>query len=143
MPELREIDWGGAEYREFCRLRQQYLRAPLGLDLTDEDLDAERAHRHFGLFEDGTLIGGAVIVPKDTDTAQLRQMFVVPEHRSRGLGRLIVRHIEAVASESRVGRLFLEARIEAVDFYRRCGFQTVGEGFVHLTIPHIRMEKSL
>lgn len=140
---LREMAWGSSEYEDFCRLRQRYLRAPLGLDLRDEDLDAERSHRHFGLYHDDELIGGAVLVAGSDERAQLRQMLVVPEYRRRGLGRRIVRLIEATARESSTRLLFLEARLESVDFYRHCGYRAVGDEFIHVTIPHVRMEKPL
>jgi len=140
---LREFAWGSSDYEEFCRLRQRYLRAPLGLDLYDEDLAAEQAHRHFGLYCDDELIGGAVFVTGADGTAQLRQMLVAPEYRRHGLGHRIVRHVEAAAREASIQLLFLEARLEAVEFYRRCGYRRVGDEFFHVTIPHVRMEKSL
>jgi len=141
--QLREFAWDSTDYEEFCRLRQRYLRAPLGLDLHDEDLAAERADRHIGLYHDDELIGGAILAPAAGDTAQLRQMLVVPQYRRRGLGHRIVQHIEAAARESSLRLLFLEARLEAVEFYRQCGYRRVGDEFIHVTIPHVRMEKSL
>lgn len=143
MVEAGEFEWGGADYDVFCRMRQQYLRAPLELDLFAEDLAAEREHRHFGLYEDERLVGGASIVPHADGSAQLRQMLVTPEFRRRGLGRLLVRHMEAALREHSVPLLYMNARLEAVDFYARCGYTCVGDEFVHATIPHLRMEKML
>jgi len=139
---VREFAWGTPDYEEFCRLRQRYLRAPLGLDLYDEDLDAERACRHLGMYDGDVLIGGALVLVDD-HTAQLRQMLVVPEYRRRGLGRQIVRQVEAAARERSARLLFLNARLEVAEFYRRCGYRSVGDEFVHVKIPHVRMEKSL
>lgn len=143
MAIVREIEWGGPEFASFLGLRQEYLRAPLGLDLYDEDLDAERDYRHFGLFDGDTLIGGAVVVPRGDASAQIRQMIILPQYRRRGLGAKIVGTIAQVMRENSVTLLFLHARADAVEFYRSCGFQSVGDEFPHVTIPHRRMEKAL
>ena len=143
MKDIRELEWGSSDYREFCELRQEYLRAPLGHNLFEENLDAERNDVHIGLYDGTRLAGGAILVLRDTDTGQLRQMLVVPALRRRGLGRLIVRRIEDAARARSLRVLFLNARLPAVEFYRHCGFQSVGDEFVSHGIPHVRMEKSL
>ncbi|MFW2403167.1 MAG: GNAT family N-acetyltransferase [Gammaproteobacteria bacterium] len=141
--EIREFDWGTADYRAFCELRQEILRVPLGLNLYDEDLDAEKNHVHIGLFDGDRLAGGAILIRHDDAVGQLRQMLVVPDLRNRGLGRGIVDGVEAAARARAMPTLFLHARLIAVDFYRRCGFATVGDEFISHGIPHVRMEKSL
>lgn len=143
MATVRNVPWGGSDYREYCRLRQKYLRAPLGLDLYDEDLDAERTQLLFGLYDGTALTGGAIVVPHADRSAQLRQMLVVPDARGHGLGRLLVEHIEAALRERTVRVLYMNARLEAVGFYERCGYDPVGDEFIHVSVPHVRMEKNL
>jgi predicted GNAT family N-acyltransferase len=143
MIDIREFDWGSSDYRAFCQLRQEYLRTPIGYDLFDEDLDAERDHLHFGLYTGTRLAGGAILIRTDEHVGQLRQMLVIPEFRRRGLGRRIVNRIEEAARNISLRLLFLNARLPAVDFYRRCGFETAGEEFSSHGIPHVRMEKLL
>jgi predicted GNAT family N-acyltransferase len=140
---IREFAWGTPDYRAFCELRQQILRAPLGLNLYDEDLDAEKNHAHIGLYDGDRLAGGAILIEHDDKVGQLRQMLVIPELRNRGLGRRIVGGVEDAARARSMRTLFLHARHVAVDFYRRCGFATVGDEFMSHGIPHVRMEKSL
>lgn len=143
MPEIREFAWGTPDYGAFCELRQEILRAPLGLNLYDEDLDAEKSHAHIGLFDGDRLAGGALLIEHGDKVGQLRQMLVIPELRNRGLGRRIVGGVEDAARARSMRTLFLHARHVAVDFYRRCGFATVGDEFVSHGIPHVRMEKTL
>ncbi len=143
MVTVRDFRWGGNDYREFCRLRQEYLRAPLGLDIYAEDLDAERTQLLFGLYDGAALIGGAIVVPLSEHRAQLRQMLVVQDSQGRGLGRLLVEHVEAALRGRGIRLLSMNARLEAVGFYERCGYERVGDEFVHVTIPHVRMEKAL
>lgn len=143
MTTVREFAWGDADYAEFCKLRQDWLRTPLGLDLRDDDLDAEQTQRHFGVYENDTLVGGAAVLLYDDGSAQLRQMVVVPNLRRRGLGQLIVQHAEAAMREAGVRRMFAQARLVAEKFYADCGYVRVGDEFMHVTIPHVRMEKTL
>lgn len=140
---VAEFDFGTPEYEEFCRLRQRHLREPLGLDLYDEDLDAERAQRHFGVFDGDQLVAAATLAHGSHGEAQLRQMIVRPQCRRHGLGRRIVEHIERVADSQGASLLFLNARLEAVEFYLGCGYRRVGNQFIHATLPHVRMEKPL
>ena len=70
-------------------------------------------------------------------------MLVVPEFQRRGLGQLVVRSIEEAVRLDAIRLMHLSARLAAVDFYAHCGYTRVGDEFVHMTIPHIRMEKTL
>ncbi|MBT8440827.1 MAG: GNAT family N-acetyltransferase [Gammaproteobacteria bacterium] len=143
MADVRDFGWGTPEYHTFCELRQRMLRAPLGLNLYDEDLGVEKNHVHIGLFDDDRLAGGAILIDHGDAVGQLRQMLVIPELRNRGLGRRVVAGVEEAARARSMRTLFLHARHIAMDFYRRCGFATVGDEFVSHGIPHVRMEKSL
>lgn len=141
--EIREFDWGTPDYRTFCELRQEILRVPLGLNLYDEDLNAERNHAYVGLFNGDRLAGGAILIEHGDEVGQLRQMLVIPELRKRGLGHRIVGGVEDAARARSIRTLFLHARLIAVEFYRGCRFVAVGDEFVSHGIPHVRMEKSL
>ena len=143
MVRIAEFDWGSEHYAAFCDLRQEFLRAPLGLDLFDEDLDAERDQRHFGIFDDGNLVGGAIIIERPDGTAQLRQMIVRPGHQGTGLGTQLIAEIESALRQASIGKLVLHARTGAVPFYERCGYRVVGDEFEHVSIPHRHMQKDL
>lgn len=143
MPAILEFAWGNADYTEYCSLRQDWLRTPLGLNLNDDDLGAEKIQRLFGVYEDDVLIGGAAIIAHDDGNFQLRQMIIAPDFQHRGYGQLLMQYIEAAMREASVSRMFLLARLVAEGFYTRCGYTRVGDEFMHVTIPHIRMEKAL
>jgi GNAT superfamily N-acetyltransferase len=54
----------------------------------------------------------------------LEDVFVLPEHRSRGVGRALLRHVAGVARERGCGRLewsVLDWNEPAINFYRRIG----------------------
>ena len=134
---LREIVHGSAEYRRECDLRQEVLRQPLGLNLFDEDLDAEATQMHFGLFEAGVLLACVVAVPVSPGEARLRQMAVLPAMQGRGHGRRLLELLEVELTDRGYARATLHARASVVDFYRKLGFQSVGGEFLEVGIPHV------
>ncbi len=85
---------------------------------------------HIGAYkEDGTLIGIASLFRRDDDSLQLRGMATTAESRGTGAGRSIVRFAEAYAAQTGVARLWCNARVSAMGFYTKCGWQVEGEEF--------------
>lgn len=60
---------------------------------------------------------------------QLRGMATHPEHRGRGAGRLLVEYALQLLRERGADLLWCNARIVAVPFYTRLGFQVQGPAF--------------
>ena len=141
---IREIMFGSDAYREECALRQRVLRAPLGLNLHDENLEAERDQLHFGLFdENGKMVATVTVVTLSTTQAKLRQMAVAPEQQRKGCGRLLMQRVEAVLLQRGLTHLSLHARKAVVGFYAGLGYTTFGEDFIEVGIPHVKMSKVL
>ena len=141
---VREIRFGSDAYREECALRQRVLRAPLGLNLYDEELDAEKDQLHFGLFDDhGTLVASVTVVALSPTQAKLRQMAVAPEQQRRGCGRMLMQGVEASLRRRGLTRLSLHARKAAAGFYSGLGYTTCGEDFIEVGLPHVKMSKVL
>jgi len=141
---VREIESGSPEYRDVCALRQDVLRAPLGLDLYDEDLAAEEQHLHFGLFDTcDRLVACVIAVPRDPASARVRQMAVAPSRQGNGCGRLLMEHLERRLSALGFSHLSMHARATAEGLYTKRGYARSGEMFPEVGIPHIRMEKQL
>lgn len=139
---FREITFGSEEYRRECSLRDEVLRAPLGLSLREEDLVLERGHLHFGLFEpDGVLVACAIAVPLSACEAKIRQVAVSPSRQRRGLGARIMGDVELILRARGFNKLVLHSRVSSMGFYRRLGYAAVGDEFVEVTIPHVSMEK--
>ncbi len=138
---FRQIEFNSAEYRHERALRDEVLRRPLGMTL-DDNPELEREHWHFGLFDDdGTLIGCAVVAPVDAETAKIQQVAIAPAQQRRGHGQQIMCELEARLAAEGIRRFVLHARLYAVGFYDRLGYQRLGEPFTETTLPHVRMEK--
>jgi predicted GNAT family N-acyltransferase len=136
-----EIEFGSPLYREELILRDEILRKPLGLKLTERTED-EADCRHFGLVEAGHLSACLIVVPRGAGLVQIRQMAVRSDRQGCGLGRLLMKGAEAAIRAAGVQRIFLNARHTAVGFYEKLGYHPVGEGFIEVGIPHQRMEKT-
>jgi GNAT superfamily N-acetyltransferase len=64
----------------------------------------------------------------------LEDLFVIPEHRGRGIGRALLRQLARVAVERGCGRLewsVLDWNRDAVDFYERLGARPNSEWTVY------------
>jgi predicted GNAT family N-acyltransferase len=141
---FREIAVATPEYGLERALREQVLRRPLGLPLSEQDLAGEEHQLHFGLFEpDGELVACVVAVKQSPTEARIRQMAVSPPEQGRGLGQRLMAELERSLRARGFQTFVLNSRKSAVGFYERLGYKAVGDEFVHLTIPHVRMTKAL
>lgn len=136
-----EIHFGSSAYDDECRLRHEVLRVPIGLSLHDEDLSGERNQLHFGLFDEGDLVACAIAVVLSATEAKIRQMAVDPAHRGTGCGRRVIAELEQRLIAAGVSRFSMHARMSAVGFYEKLGYQRTGEVFSEVGLPHVRMEK--
>lgn len=141
---FREIAVGTPEYRLERALREEVLRRPLGLPLSEQDLAGEEDQIHFGLFgPDDELLACVVVVKLSPSEARIRQMAVSPPHQGKGLGQRLMAELERNLQARGFQTFVLNARKSAVGFYERLGYKAVGDEFVDLTIPHIRMTRAV
>jgi predicted GNAT family N-acyltransferase len=133
---------GSRQYEQACQLRDEILRKPLGLSLYDEDLQAESTFYHYGIFDEDTIIACVVAVPDTGSLVQIRQMAVARDHRSKGVGTHLMQYIEESLLKKGFSNFFLNARREAVSFYQKLGYRTIGDEFLEVSIPHRKMEKN-
>jgi predicted GNAT family N-acyltransferase len=139
-----EISYDSSKYRLECELRQAVLRVPLGMNLFDEDLSAERDQRHFGLFlTDGSLAACAIAVSISNEETKIRQMAVRADLQGQGLGRTLMTRLEKTLAAANVTQLSLHARAQVAGFYESLGFIRSGDEFTEVGIPHVKMVKSV
>jgi ribosomal protein S18 acetylase RimI-like enzyme len=83
------------------------------------------AQRVVGLYHEGDLVGFCRCVTDDLALAYLADVYVLPEHRGRGLGEELVR--EMVDNGPYARRRWLLHTRDAHELYRRFGFGEPGE----------------
>lgn len=127
MEKLRSI-------RSRVFIEEQHVPRDLEWDGLDDTAD------HFiALNEMGVSLGTARLL----ETGQIGRMAVLPEHRSKGIGRQLLDAAVAHAVSKGARRVFLHAQQHAEGFYRKAGFLPTGVEMMEAGIPHVEMEMVL
>jgi len=141
---LKEILYGSAMYESTKCFREEVLRRPLGLKLTVWDTKDEDTQIHIAAIEDDNLILGTVLLkPVSCSHIKLRQMAVSPLMQGKGIGRKLVQFAEMLARSKEFQVIEMHARINAQGFYQKLGYHAEGKVFTEVTVPTIRMTKTL
>lgn len=82
-----------------------------------------------------------VLSEEDTDTARMKAVAVAVSRQKRGIGKLMTKEFEAETARRGYKRVYLHARVVALDFYLKLGYEVFGEEFIQVTIPHRHMQK--
>ncbi|MCK7544221.1 GNAT family N-acetyltransferase [Marinobacter bryozoorum] len=135
---IRKYSWQLAprslrEIRQRVFIDEQRVPAELEWDDTDEIAD------HFlAVLPDNTPVATGRMFTTLEDTAHIGRMAVLPEHRGKGIGEAMLRHIMAAAA-GQVQDLHLSAQEHAVPFYQRSGFHVFTGPYDDAGIPHFGM----
>jgi predicted GNAT family N-acyltransferase len=140
---LKQIDYGSSDYQKAIQLRYSILRAPLGLNFSQEDLDNEKEHIHIASFEDDDLLGCCMLTKIDQHTLQLRQMAVKANLQRKGIGESIMSFAENIGRDKGYRRIIMHARDTAIGFYEKLGYKVKGDQFTEVNLPHHLMEKNI
>lgn len=132
------IDASGADSIQTARsLFLEYERA-IGVDLSFQGFAEELATlpgayarprgRLFLALEDERPLGCAALRPLDSETAEMKRLYVRANTRGRGLGRLLASMVIAAAREIGYRRIRLDTlptMPEAIAMYRSLGFTEI------------------
>ncbi len=126
---VRALRWPEeAEILRGLRRRVLYPGLPAAKALYPGDEDASVVH--LGAFDaEARLVGCASLFPREDGTLQLRGMAVDASLQRGGVGAAIVRAAQDVAAGQRRPALWCNARLLAVGFYERQGWEVEGEQF--------------
>jgi len=138
-----EAPHGSDLYRQGVALREQILRKPLGLSVSDEELAEDAMRQHFCAVEFGVVIGTVSLRPLDEATLHLKQMAVSEARRDSQFGARLLAHAEAWGAGAGFDLMIAHARVGAEGFYFKHGYAQEGEPFEEHTIPHVRVIKRL
>ncbi|HDS1736575.1 GNAT family N-acetyltransferase [Pseudomonas sp. BP8] len=83
--------------------------------------DLVAAHFHL-VYVQGRVVATGML---DREQREIGAIFVHPEYMGRGIGRCLLLHLEGLALKAQLPEIKLDATLNAVAFYRSCGF--VGE----------------
>jgi len=132
------------DWQDYYQLRYQVLRAPWGQPPGSErdELEADSAHR-FVRAQDGSVLAVGRLHRLQDGWAQVRYMAVAENARGHGLGALLLQGLEQQAVAWKCAGITLNAREQAIGFYRHLGYQPGRQLEPLFGIAHQQMTKSL
>lgn len=84
-----------------------------------------------------------MLTPKSKKVMKMRQVAVDSDVQNKGVGRALVEKSEQLARSKGYEVMELNARDVAVPFYKKLNYETVGDMFEEVSIPHFKMKKVL
>ena len=132
------------EFEQYFELRWRILRKPWNQPQGSEQDADENSSYHLMAIENDQLIGVARLQFTNNNSAQLRYMAVDNNYQKQGIGRSIVEHMEAYAIQHEANELFLNARDNALLFYKKLGYEITEKSYLLFnSIQHYKMRKKL
>jgi GNAT superfamily N-acetyltransferase len=74
----------------------------------------------------GAIVGFAAVEPRADGDSELDALFVDPNMRRRGIGRLLIEHSAELARTRGSASLCVVGNRHAEEFYAACGFRVIG-----------------
>jgi len=99
------------------------LAHPDAIEIPEGQIEAGRV---FVAVQSGSVVGFAVILPRDDGDTELDGLFVEPNRWGQGIGRRLVEHCSQVARSGGSTALRVLGNPHAEGFYIRCGFTRSG-----------------
>ena len=133
------------ELKSIINLRYKILREPWRqtAETASDDLEATSVNA-FITNDLGETIACGRLQENASKVGQIRFMAVVLSYQGKGLGKMIVSFLEEKASGLALLKIELQARENAVKFYKNCGYVVEEKSFLLWgQIQHFLMSKKL
>ncbi len=140
---IKTVAYLSGEYQQMVQLRDEVLRAPLGLTFSEEFLARDANNILIAAFAEDEIIGCCQLEEIAKGIYQLRQMAVSNKWQGGGIGSQIVQFAEEVVKQSGGTQITPHARDVATNFYRKLGYKVIGDSFTEIGIPHVEMVKEI
>ena len=92
--------------------------------LTELSMEEEQNIFVISCFENDVLAGIAIIRKVDAETAEIKRLYVLPDHQGKGIGRRLLTDILIAFAEVERVKLFVEEQNKpAISFYKKFNFE--------------------
>ena len=105
----------------------------------DEWDDQDPISTHFVVYDADQPIATARLLSND----HVGRVAVLKAYRSKGIGKLVMQEIIALAKQQQRKELILSSQVHATQFYSGLGFAVQGESYLDCGIPHVDMVMTL
>lgn len=106
------------------------------------EMDEDNNGYHFGAFMDNKLVGVVSLFINGAD-CQFRKFAVDASVQHQGIGTTMLKHITNFAVNEKAQRLWCNARVTAIGFYLKHGFEQTGSLFSKNGFDYEILEKKL
>ena len=132
------------EWERYDNFRWEVLRKPLKMSHIPLKANLEEASIHLmGVTFEGKILACGRLHLNTSYEAQIRYMGVSKDLRRSGIGSKMLKKLEDDAIKQGANQIMLNARENAVPFYKSLGYFEVGPYESDIQIPHTRMEKKI
>jgi N-acetylglutamate synthase-like GNAT family acetyltransferase len=133
------------ELDAIIELRYHILRKPWQQAFdTSSDGQEDTAHNAFIADDNNKVVACGRLQKNSSNVGQIRYMAVDNASQGKGFGKKILQALEEKAREIGLSEIELQARENAVDFYKANNYKLIEKSFVLWNIiPHFLMRKKL
>ncbi|RLF63293.1 MAG: GNAT family N-acetyltransferase [Thermoplasmata archaeon] len=132
------------DFKKYYELRWKVLREPWNQPRGSEKDDMEEESIHLMVCDEDEAVGVSRLHFNSREEAQVRYMAVDERYRGKGIGTMMLAELEKKAREKGASYIILNARENAVDFYRKNGYDVVERTYTLFgSINHFKMRKFL
>ncbi|MBW1933663.1 MAG: GNAT family N-acetyltransferase [Deltaproteobacteria bacterium] len=132
------------DFKKYYELRWKILREPWNQPRGSERDEMDDIAMHIMVCIGDEVIGVSRLHFNSDEEAQIRYMAVDERYRRKGIGTMMLKELEGRAREKGARYVVLNARENAVDFYRKNGYTVVEKTYTLFnSINHFKMRKFL
>ena len=132
------------EWERYDDFRWEVLRKPLKMSHIPLKDNLEELSTHLmGVTSEGKILACGRLHLNTSYEAQIRYMGVSEDLRRSGIGSKMIQKLEEKAINQGANQIMLNARENAIAFYKSLGYFEVGPYESDIQIPHTRMEKKI
>ncbi len=140
---IKEVFFNTEEYKSELEIRDKVLRKPLGMHISDDDLEIEINDYHICALINSKVVGTLLLRKISNTTFQMKQVAVDESLRNKNIGRNLISFAESFAKDKGFTKIILNARKTAISFYEKINYKKIGEEFTEVGILHMKMTKDL
>ncbi|MBO1578135.1 GNAT family N-acetyltransferase [Bacillus sp. XF8] len=130
------------QLRDAFSVRKQVFVEEQHVSAEEEYDQFEEIAKHIVIYDEDIPVGaGRFRIAQGI--GKMERICVLPSHRKKGIGKIIMDALEAYAKEESLSKLKLHAQTHAEAFYKNLGYQTVSDVFMEADIPHVVMIKEI
>lgn len=121
---------------EILSVRQQVLRQGKPLEACMMEADNLSTTQHFALKDNQKVVAIATVMEQKSDffseekQVRLRGMAVLQEFQNQQLGKKLLTQIETSFVRPHYDLMWFNARLKAIPFYKKIGFEVIGKQFL-------------